>query len=715
MLGDVIGRGAFGTVYLAEKKEYGSTYVSAVKHIAIPGQGIEPEQLLLEGTVAGSENLPAYYDAMRDQIIREINCCYALRGNTNIVSYEDHCILPRQNEPGYDIFIRMEYLHTLTELQRTRPFRQQDVIRLGMDISTALEVLHRHNMLHRDIRPDNIFVSSVGTYKLGDFGESRPLSEATAGRALRGTTEYLSPEIASGQQADIRSDLYSLGLMMYRMLNGDRMPFEESDVTEWFYSCGSNAAFNIDDIRAVSCRMREIAVQLRLKGEKLPKPEFCADPRLSDVILKACEFRPEDRWQTPKEMQDALEELTTPERPQKPQKLQKPQKSLKPEKTDGQESSPPQAAAPEKAASAAAPVGNSPSPQENVPSEATAPETAASVSRQGISAASPQRTLQSGTAEQASSHASAAGGNVLYSGKCGSGLTYALTRAGELQIRGRGAMEEYQNTALITNMKYSRIVKYPPWTTFRSMIRQVTVEEGVTSVGSDAFSYCQNLTRLRFPRSLERLGDRCLRNCTALRSADLPDGLQRIGNHCFSRCTALCAVILGKGLTAFGQDPFEGCSSLIRIGIHPQNAAFSVANVPFANPAQKNGKSLMVPALFSRDFRTLLRIPCAAAGICDLTTLMPPLSAIGESAFSGCSGIWEVSLPQSLQSIGDAAFAGCTGISLLKIPSGVKTLGKGAFAQWTAGQQLLFDAVGTVTNGLDSQWKQDCSAKIRFQ
>ena len=99
-----MGRGAFGAVYRAEKREYGNTYVSAVKHISIPSEEINEDDLAAEGFFMNDKSRKQYCDHLRDQIINEINLCYALRGNSNIVSYEDHCIIPKASGYGYDIF-----------------------------------------------------------------------------------------------------------------------------------------------------------------------------------------------------------------------------------------------------------------------------------------------------------------------------------------------------------------------------------------------------------------------------------------------------------------------------------------------------------------------------------------------------------------------------------------------------------------------------------
>ena len=285
-----LGKGSFGSVFKAEKQEYGNTYVSAIKHLSIPPEGTDEDSLISDGIISSKEEVGAYYDNLRNQIINEINLCYALRGNTNIVSYEDHCIIPKKDKAGYDIYIRMEFLTPLPTYMRLHKFKEEDVIQLGKEICEALMVLENHHIIHRDIKPANIFVNSMGVYKLGDFGESKVLSNTSVGMTVRGTYAYMSPEISKGSNANITADIYSLGIVLYRLLNENKAPFVPLD-------------------KPTSSQMLEEANIRRFKGERLPLPKFSESRGLTSIIMKACEYNPGDRWQSPKEMKKAFESL----------------------------------------------------------------------------------------------------------------------------------------------------------------------------------------------------------------------------------------------------------------------------------------------------------------------------------------------------------------------------------------------------------------------
>lgn len=284
----LIGKGSFGAVYKAEKNEYGNLYYSAIKHISIPPENVTKETLIEDGIATDERTYSIYCDKLRDQIIKEINFCYTLRGNTNIVSYEDHCIIPKKNGVGYDIFIRMELLDGLTKYQSTHPMTERAVAKLGIDLCDALTVLNRNHMIHRDIKPANIFVNSHGVFKLGDFGESKVLSNSSLGMTIRGTYAYMSPEISKGEPANITADIYSLGIVMYRLLNGNRAPF--LPVT----------GQPVDSAASENANVR------RFRGEPFPPPAFCRDSALSGIIMRACAFNRQDRWQSPYEMKKAL-------------------------------------------------------------------------------------------------------------------------------------------------------------------------------------------------------------------------------------------------------------------------------------------------------------------------------------------------------------------------------------------------------------------------
>ena len=280
-----IGAGSFGRVYKIYREELGNRFYSALKYISIPADSGEITQLRSDGM--DNESISTYYTDMAKDISSEITLMNKLHGNTNIVSFEDSKIIPKPDGMGYDIFIRMELLQSLTARMVDSPLTQAETVKLGQDICNALTLCKKKGIINRDIKPDNIFVSEDGDFKLGDFGIARQLEKTATFMSKKGTYNYMAPEVYKGEKYGATCDLYSLGLVMYRMLNKGRLPFLP-------------AAPN-----PITANDREQSLQQRFQGKAIPAP--CdADEELSNIILKACAFNVKDRFATAEEMKDAL-------------------------------------------------------------------------------------------------------------------------------------------------------------------------------------------------------------------------------------------------------------------------------------------------------------------------------------------------------------------------------------------------------------------------
>ena len=287
-----IGSGTYGVVYRAEKNTMGNIYERAIKYISVPPKDIDPYQFITNGQASDEESIKALYQDCIKQFITEIDICENLK-DAFIVMYEDHEILPKADGEGYDIFIKMELLEPLEQFMASKKWTEKEVLQLGIDICSALEVLEVKRIIHRDIKPANIFVSDNGKrtiYKLGDFGEAKILSGIVNFMTQRGSYPYMSPEIfRRDPNADIRADIYSLGMVMYRFLNNNRGPFVDP------YS------------RIISSEENTEADTRRLNGEEFnASPCNCSIKELSEAILRACKGNPNQRWRTPTEFKNAL-------------------------------------------------------------------------------------------------------------------------------------------------------------------------------------------------------------------------------------------------------------------------------------------------------------------------------------------------------------------------------------------------------------------------
>ena len=284
----LIGEGSFGKVYEIEREDFGRTYKAALKIITIPSSQSEVKSIKADGM--DDDSVTSYFRSFVEDVVDEFALMSKLKGNSNIVSYEDHMVIEHPEEIRWDILIRMELLTPLTDYTAENGMTRREIIQLGIDICKALELCQKYNIIHRDIKPENIFVSENGDYKLGDFGIARTIEKTTNGLSKKGTYTYMAPEVYKGEAYGSSVDLYSLGLVMYRLLNNNRVPFLPAYPKPITYSD------------------RETAMTKRLSGAVLPKPAN-DEGRLSEIILKACAYSPKDRYSSPMQMRMELEAI----------------------------------------------------------------------------------------------------------------------------------------------------------------------------------------------------------------------------------------------------------------------------------------------------------------------------------------------------------------------------------------------------------------------
>lgn len=295
-----IGEGSYGKVYKAQRTEKGRSFYSAVKILSIPYSKSELNGVLNE--TGSEETARNYFEGLLEECIQEINTMEYFRGNSHIVSVEDYKVVEYLDEIGWDISIRMEYLESFIEYCAGRNLTEEEVLKLGIDLCRALEYCAQLNIIHRDIKPENIFVSRFGDFKLGDFGIARELERSMGGFSKKGTYSYMAPELYRGEKYDSRVDIYSLGLVLYKLMNQNRLPFLSLEK------------------QLITYRDKENALNRRMSGAALDAP-VQASREFGRVILKACAYDPQDRYQTAAQFRKALERL----RDQETDEMQKPE------------------------------------------------------------------------------------------------------------------------------------------------------------------------------------------------------------------------------------------------------------------------------------------------------------------------------------------------------------------------------------------------------
>jgi serine/threonine-protein kinase len=255
-----IGEGASGTVWSAEHVELGRNF--AIK-VLLPEHGSAPgpmERFRREARVLAAlshANLAYLHDFGR-----------ALDGR---------------------MFLVMELLEGETlDVRGRRPWRE--CLELGMQVCSALEAAHGAGLVHRDLKPHNLFLTKTGTVKLLDFGVAQALSdtadqkEKPRGFAIFGTPEYMAPEQISGEPVDGRADLYALGCVLYELMTGER-PFEGPS-----------------SVVVLGKQLREDPIAPRARIPEIPA-------KVEAIVLQALAKRPEERFVNANAMRAAIREL----------------------------------------------------------------------------------------------------------------------------------------------------------------------------------------------------------------------------------------------------------------------------------------------------------------------------------------------------------------------------------------------------------------------
>lgn len=283
-----IGEGSFGKVYKAKRTERGRSFYSAIKIISIPASKGELDSVRAE--MNNEQSTREYFRNLVEDCIQEIYTMEHFCGNSHVVSFEDFKVVEYLDEIGWDISIRMEYLTSFMDYCTGKELTEKEVIKLGCDLAMALIYCRKLNIIHRDVKPENIFVSRFGDFKLGDFGIAREQAHTMSNMSKKGTYSYMAPEIYKGEKYDSSIDIYSLGIVLYKLMNQNRLPFLSLDK------------------QLITYRDKETALARRMAGEKMPVP-VNASAAFSHIILKACAYEPGKRYRKPEDMLRDLEKL----------------------------------------------------------------------------------------------------------------------------------------------------------------------------------------------------------------------------------------------------------------------------------------------------------------------------------------------------------------------------------------------------------------------
>ena len=203
---------------------------------------------------------------------------------------------------------------------------------------------------------------------------------------------------------------------------------------------------------------------------------------------------------------------------------------------------------------------------------------------------------------------------------------------------------------------------------FRSCTRltSVTIPESVTSIGSSAFEGCTGLTSVTISEGVASIGSSAFSGCTGLTSVTIPEGVTSIGGSAFSGCTGLTSVTIPEGVTSIGSSAFSGCTNLTKVTLNSN----TIASETYTN--RSNLKTIFGPQVTEY-------------------VLGEDVTAIGDYAFYGNTGLVSVTISEGVTSIGGSAFYGCTGLTSVTIPEGVTSIGTEAFYNCSKVKEFIFE------------------------
>ena len=204
-----------------------------------------------------------------------------------------------------------------------------------------------------------------------------------------------------------------------------------------------------------------------------------------------------------------------------------------------------------------------------------------------------------------------------------------------------------------------------------SNLTSITIPDSVTSIGNSAFAHCSGLMSITIPDSVTSIDACAFYYCTSLTSVTIPDSVTSIGNEAFSWCTGLTSITIPDSVKSIGDQTFYCCNGLTSVTI--PDSVTSIGNYAFYNCSGLT--SVTIP-----DSVTSIG-SSAFSGCSNLTSITIPdsVTSIGSSAFSGCSGLTSVTIGNGVTFIDDLTFYSCSNLTSIVIPSGIEKIANGAF------------------------------------
>lgn len=239
-----------------------------VKIVSLPASQSKIDALLLAGAFSSRENVAAYFQDLADGVLEEAELLRKLSRNEGFASFENWQMVPMEDgETGFDIYLLGKYRPTLDGAIRGRELTHLQGVNLGLDLCAALSIARRFGYMYCNLRPTNIYICDGREFRIGDLGFLSLTSLPYASLPDKYHSDYTAPEILDAYSAlNDTLDIYAAGLVLYQVFNNGKLP--------------------------------PVGMPL--------EPPCYADKALSEIILKACALHPEERWQDPVQMGQAL-------------------------------------------------------------------------------------------------------------------------------------------------------------------------------------------------------------------------------------------------------------------------------------------------------------------------------------------------------------------------------------------------------------------------
>lgn len=280
--GKCIGNGTDGRVYEISREIYGKTQKSILKTIRISGNRSECKGFNSMSDISENYHGDDFLKII-DDITSNIDTIREVDGGKHFVKYEEWDVRDTSDNKGKIILIRLEEMRSLSSLLEKFSFTSDETLRLGISLCKSLCRCRDFGYVYPNLKPENILFDRKGVCKLGDFGSFSSLEPAKSSVAYKRTEYYMAPEFIKTGKINCTCDTYSLGLVLYMLLNRGRLPFCEP--------------YPMD----VTVNGLNRSKENRINALPMPKPETGSEA-LFRIIQKACACKVEDRYLSPKQM-----------------------------------------------------------------------------------------------------------------------------------------------------------------------------------------------------------------------------------------------------------------------------------------------------------------------------------------------------------------------------------------------------------------------------